>query len=147
MIVRLMLGAVLGSSSSPSGDSDLVTATTWPPLSVQLQLRHFTCVFLRHSSQNESPPFCWCGDQSSEGSNYLPKIILLVVKNPLARAGDLRDVGLILRLGRSPGGGHGNPLQYSCLDNPLEWGAWWASVPRVAQSPTWLKQLSTHASF
>ena len=133
MIVRLLLGAVLGSSSSASGDSDLVTATTWPPLSVQLQLRHFTCVFLQHSSQNESPPFCWCRDQSSEGSNYLPKIILLVVKNPLASAGDLRDVGLILRLGRSPGGGHGNPLQYSFLDNPSDREAWQATVHGVTK--------------
>ena len=125
MIVRLLLGAVLGSSSSPSGDSDLVTATMWPPLSVQLQLRHFTCVFLRHSSQNESPPFCWCRDQSSEGSNYLPKIILLVVKNPLASAGDISDKGSIHGSRRSPGEGNGNPLQYSCLDNPTDRGAWW----------------------
>ena len=41
----------------------------------------------------------------------------LVVKNPPVNAGDIRDLGLILRLGRSPGGGHGSPLQYSCLEN------------------------------
>ena len=46
--------------------------------------------------------------------------------------------------GRSPGG-NGNPLQYSCLENPLERGAWWATVPRVAQSQTYLKQLSMYA--
>ena len=50
-------------------------------------------------------------------------------------------------LGRedSPGGGHGNPLQYSCLENPMDRGAWWATVHSVAQSWTRLKQLSTHA--
>ena len=97
MVVRLTLGVALGSSSSPSGDCGLVTATTWPPLSVQLPHWHFTW----HPSQNESPPFCWWRDQGSEGSNYLPKIILLVIKNLFASAGDLRDAGLIPRLGRS----------------------------------------------
>ena len=47
------------------------------------------------------------------------------------------------RLGRAPGGGHGNPLQYSCLDNPMDSGAWWATVHRVAESRTQLKWLST----
>ena len=46
-----------------------------------------------------------------------------MVKNPSANAGDIRDVGLIPRLGRSPGGGHGNPLQYSCLENPVDRGS------------------------
>ena len=46
--------------------------------------------------------------------------VALVVKNPPANAGDLRDAGLILGLGRSPGGRHSNPLQYSCLENPME---------------------------
>ena len=45
-----------------------------------------------------------------------------VVKNPPANAGDVRDEGSILRSGRSPGGGHGNPLQYSCLENPMDKG-------------------------
>ena len=45
--------------------------------------------------------------------------------------------------GRSPGGGHGNPLQYSCLENPKDRGAWWVTVHRVAKSWTRLKQLST----
>ena len=53
-------------------------------------------------------------------------------KNPLASAGDVRDVGSIPGLGRSPGGGHGNPLQYSCLENPMDRGAWLATVLRVA---------------
>ena len=49
-----------------------------------------------------------------------------MVKNPSANAGDTRDEGLIPRLGRSPGGENGNPLQYSCLENPLDRGAQWA---------------------
>ena len=47
-----------------------------------------------------------------------------LVKNPLANAGDVRDAGLISGLGRSPGGGHGNPLKYSCLENPMDRGDW-----------------------
>ena len=57
---------------------------------------------------------------------YQSKVVsqaALVVKNPLANAGDVRDVGSIPEWGRSPGGGHGNPLQYSCLENPMDKGA------------------------
>ena len=50
-----------------------------------------------------------------------------MVKNLPANAGDIRDAGSIPGLGRSPGQGHGNPLQYSCLENPMDRGAWWAS--------------------
>ena len=57
-----------------------------------------------------------------------------VVKNLPASAGDTRDAGLTPGLGKSPGGGHGSPLQYSCLDNPKDRGAWWATVHRVPQS-------------
>ena len=60
-------------------------------------------------------------------------------------AGDRGDVGLIPGLGRSPGRGHGNPLQYSCLENPTDRGAWWATVHRVATSQIWWKQLRMHA--
>ena len=59
-----------------------------------------------------------------------------VVKNPAANAGDARDLGLIPGLGRSPGGGHSNPLQYSCLENLMDRGAWWAAVHRVTESWT-----------
>ena len=62
--------------------------------------------------------------------------VVLVVKNLSADAGDVRDMGLILRLGRSSGGGHGNPLPYSCLENPMDRGAWRATVHGVAPSPT-----------
>ena len=54
--------------------------------------------------------------------------VALVVKNPPANAGDIRDVGSIPGSGRCPGGGHGNLLQYSCLENPMNSGAWWATV-------------------
>ena len=57
-----------------------------------------------------------------------------MVKNLPANAGDIRDVGSIPGLGRSPGGGHVNPLQYSCLENPMDRGAWQAAVPRVTKS-------------
>ena len=60
--------------------------------------------------------------------------VVLVVKNPPANAGDARDTGSIPGSGRSPGGGHGNPLQYSSLENPMDRGAWWATVQRVTQS-------------
>ena len=59
-----------------------------------------------------------------------------MVKNPTANAGDIRDVGSIPGLGRSPGGGHGNPLQYSCLENPTDRGAWQATVHRVTELDT-----------
>ena len=59
--------------------------------------------------------------------------MVLVVKNPLANAGDIRDVGLIPGLGRSPGGGYGNLVQYSCLDNPMDRGVWWATIHRVVK--------------
>ena len=59
-----------------------------------------------------------------------------MVKNPSAKAGDIRDVGLIPGSGRSPRGVHGNPLQYSSLENPIDKGAWWATVHRVAKSRT-----------
>ena len=59
--------------------------------------------------------------------------MVLGVKNLPANAGDLKDVGWIPGLGRSPGGGHDNPLQYFCLENPMDRGAWWATVHRVAE--------------
>ena len=59
-----------------------------------------------------------------------------MVKNLPANAGDAGNVGLIAGSGRSPGGGHGNPLQNSCLKNPMDRGAWQAIVHRVAKSQT-----------
>ena len=64
---------------------------------------------------------------------------VLMVKNLPASAGDTGDVGSIPGSRRSPGEGHDNPLQYSCLENPMDRGAWWATVLRVAKSQTQLK--------
>ena len=55
-------------------------------------------------------------------------------KNPPANVGDIKDAGSIPGSGRSPGGGHGNPLQYSCLENPMDRRGWQATVPSVAKS-------------
>ena len=57
-------------------------------------------------------------------------------KKSVCNAGDTGDAGLIPRLGRSPGGGHGNPLQYSCQENPMDGGAWQATVHGVRKSRT-----------
>ena len=70
--------------------------------------------------------------------------VALVVKNLPANEGDVREVGSIPGLGRSPGKGYRNPLPYSCLENPMDREAWWATVHGVAKSWTWLKWLSTH---
>ena len=70
-----------------------------------------------------------------------------VVKNPTANTG---DVGLIPGLGRSAGEGNGTPLQYSCLENPMDGGAWWATVHGVAKSQTQLSDFTffhSHIAF
>ena len=67
---------------------------------------------------------------------------VVVVKNPLANVGDARDTCSIPGSGRSPGGANGNPLQFSCLEHPMDRGAWQATVHGVAKSQT---QLSEHA--
>ena len=59
-----------------------------------------------------------------------------MVKNPPANAGDVRGAGLISGSGGPPGGGHSNPLQYSCLENPMDREVWRATVRRVAKSRT-----------
>ena len=71
--------------------------------------------------------------------------VALVVKKLPANAGDVRDMGLALGSGRFPGGGHGNPLQCSCLENAMDRGAWRATVHGVAKSWIRLKRLSMHA--
>ena len=67
-----------------------------------------------------------------------------VIKNTPANAGDIRDAGSIPASRRSPGGGHGNPLQYSCLENPMDKGTWWVTVHGVL-SQTQLKWISMQA--
>ena len=65
--------------------------------------------------------------------------MVLVIKNAPTNAGDIRDVGSIPGSGRFPGEGNGDPLQYSCMENLMDSGAWWATVPGVAKSQTQLK--------
>ena len=73
--------------------------------------------------------------------------VVLVVKNLPTSAGDMRDEDSVPGLGRSLGGVHDNPLQYACLENPMDRGAWWAIVPRVSKSWTRQKQLSIHICY
>ena len=67
-----------------------------------------------------------------------------MVKSPPVNAGDVKDTGSNTELERFPGGGHDNPFQYSCLENPTDRGAWWATVYRVTKSWTWLKRVNVH---
>ena len=62
--------------------------------------------------------------------------VVLVIQNLPSNAGDVKDVGSVPESGRSPGGGHGNTLQYSCLENPMDRGAWQAAVHMVTKSWT-----------
>ena len=71
-------------------------------------------------------------------------MVALLVKIPPANAGDVRDAGSVPELGRFPGGGHGNPLHYSCLENPMDRGAWRVTVCGITKSQALLKQLSVH---
>ena len=70
--------------------------------------------------------------------------VALAVKNLPADVGDLRDVGLIPGSGRSPGGGHGNSLQYSCLENPMDRRAWWATVHGVHKQLDMTERQNAH---
>ena len=89
---------------------------------------------------------CWISHSLTiEEKSLWPSQVVLVGKNPPANAGDVRDKGSIPGSGRSFRGGHGNPLQYSCLENSMDRGAWQATVHRVAKSWTRLKRLSTRA--
>ena len=75
----------------------------------------------------------------------MASLVAQLVNNPTTSAGDSRDMGLISGSGRSPGGGHGNSLQNSSLENPTDKGAWWAIVHGLTKSWTRLKQLGTRA--
>ena len=79
----------------------------------------------------------------SDGASSFQILKALVVKNLPANAGNIRDTGSIPGSGRSPRGGHGNPLQYSCPENSMDSGAWQTIVHGVAKSQTWLKRLIT----
>ena len=77
-----------------------------------------------------------CVQVRSEKRTGRASQLALAVKNPPANPGDTGDVSSNPDLGRSPGGRNGNPLQYSCLENPTDRGAWWATVPGVTKSQT-----------
>ena len=85
-----------------------------------------------------------CPQLVTDGFQLGASQVKLVVKNPAANAGGIRDADSAPGSGRFPGRGHGNPLQHSCLENPMGRGAWWATLHRVSKSRTWLKQLSMH---
>ena len=110
--------------------------TTWPPF--QQTPWYLFCAKLL-APHFAKPATVWTLLPMEQASH-----VALVVKNPSANAGDIRDRGSTPGLGRYPGGGNGNPLQYSCLKNPMDRRVWWATVHRVAKSWTWLKWLSAH---
>ena len=88
----------------------------------------------------------WSENSSPHLQIVIPGSCHAVVKNPPASAGDAGDVGSIPGSGRFPGGGNGNPLHYSCLDNPKDRGTWQATDHRVAKSQTCLR-MHTHRSL
>ena len=104
------------------------------------------CVLFIHHPLLDSelfPPFSsceWCSCEHLCTSIYLSFPGGSVVKNLPANSGDAGDAGSIPGSGRSPGGGNGHPLQYSCLGNPMDRGAWWATVCEVAKSRTRLSK-------
>ena len=73
-------------------------------------------------------------------------LVAELIKNLPANAGDVRDAGSTPGSGRSPGEGHGNPLQHSCLENATDRGAWQSTIHRISKGRTRLKRLSMHAS-
>ena len=78
----------------------------------------------------------WCCYFNCFRKQFTTNQVALTVKYPPANAGDPRDMGLVFGLGRTPGAGNWNPLQYSCLENPLDRGDWWAIVHGVTKSWT-----------
>ena len=111
------------------------------------------CILLEHlcNLDWETLPF-YQRDYSCMGFLYWAFVynvgvaqVALVVKNPPANVEDIGDAGRFLDQEDSCAGGHGNPLQHSCLENPTDRGAWQATVHRVVKSWTWLKRLGMHA--
>ena len=106
-----------------------------------------SCIFnhqLHHSKDLHERIPCWSSHEDSELSLPRAQVQSLVKelriprwlsgKESVCNVRDAGDSGLIPGLGRSPGGEHGNPLQYSCLENPMDRGAWWATAHRIAKS-------------
>ena len=104
-----------------------------------------TFSFLPHFClpNTESQSLCFCTFLSGGGGQGRASQVVLMVKNLPAYAGDTRDEGSMPGLGRSAGTGNGNPLQYSCLENSMDRGAWWATVDGVTHT----ERLSTHTTL
>ena len=112
----------------------------WHPRAVSLtHIPHKACSNVAES--RVSPYLCFLYGLFLHKGLWAPQVALMV-KNLPAKTG---DAGSIPGSGTSPGGGHGNPLQYSCLENPVDRGAWSATVHRVSKSRTRLRRLS-HAA-
>ena len=116
--------------------NDLWSKSGTPSIFVNSLLQLFTW-------NNQVHSFLYCLSLLPDGASQEA----LVVRNLPLSAGDLRDPGLIPGLERSPEGGYGHLLQYSCLENPMDRGAWQTTVHRITKSQTQLNQLSTYTRF
>ena len=114
--------------SSPQKDSASSGLPSLHPKHHPLPFKHISKWMLPFPTSVTSPQ-SWLSDK-------FIRQVALGVKNPPASAGEVRDVGSIPGSGRSPGEGSGNPLQCSCLENPMDWGVWLATVPRVTKRQT-----------
>ena len=114
---------------------ELVCSILW-----RLTVQNSQTQYLVHPRCSINNSYCYCGKP------YMLKTFPggSVGKESACNAGDTGDEGLTPGSGRALGGGHGNPLQYSCLGNPMDRAAWWATVRGVTKSWTWLKWLGIH---
>ena len=113
-------------------DGGACRATVHRVANSQTRLSNFTSLILCITEQSGQQCLCKGPDRRC----FVASQVALVVKNPPASAEDIGDMGSIPGSGRSPGGGHGNPLQYSCLENPVDRGACQATIHGVAKSWT-----------
>ena len=132
------------SSSSPPAVISFPPLYLIPCLSPRLQASLYTILDQPPLQKKKETLFQWRSYWLQVQKAGVSQV-LLVGKNLPAYAGDVRDMGSIPGSRRSPRGERGNPLQYSCLENPMDRGAWQATVDRVAKSWSCLKRLSTHA--
>ena len=117
-------------------------------------MTNYSSIFAWRIPWTEGPSRLQWGHKESDVTERLtllpigsdgPFQVLLVVKNLPANTKDVRDVGTIPGSGRSPGGGHGNPLQYCCLENPMDRGTWEAIVHWVTKSE--MTELTVHTKW
>ena len=115
-----------------------------PPGGVKPEAGPLLTASLLQTSFQFSRELYGCAEHNSRTAVilYQASQVALGVKNPPANAGDIRDVSSIPGLGRSPGGGHSNLLQYCCLENPMDKGAWWVIVHGVAKQLDTTEQLN-----